>query len=406
MERFKDRATVTGVAAYDAAGRPLAATTGWWRCWRARRLRLRKQCERVGQRELQTAAGCRCTSPRCHCAAVGGDRGAGDRPRRVVHRVANGGFMAPRAAAGVAVQTVRDRRHHSAARCARACAGRCCTWRNGCAICARARRRRRWCAGEFEPLAREVTQLASSLSEARAAAEDEARLRDSAESTWTTERLRVFVENRLGGTRLFAVSNREPYEHRHRPDGIESVMPASGLVTALEPILRACDGTWIAQGTGDADRETVDELRPPARSAGSSAIHAAPRLADAREEEQVSTSVSPTKASGRSATLRTRARFSAPEDWEHYREVNRKFAERCWRRSPPKQNPGGAGAGLSLRAAAAHDQGAAAGRARGDLLAHSVAQSGGLRHLPVAARVAGRAAGRRPDRLPHSGALQ
>ena len=37
-------------------------------------------------------------------------------------------------------------------------------------------------------------------------------------------------------------------------------MPPSGLVTALEPVLRACDGTWIAQGTGDADRETVDEL--------------------------------------------------------------------------------------------------------------------------------------------------
>ena len=40
---------------------------------------------------------------------------------------------------------------------------------------------------------------------------------------------------------------------------IDCSVPASGLVTALEPVLRACDGTWIAQGTGDADRETVDE---------------------------------------------------------------------------------------------------------------------------------------------------
>jgi trehalose-6-phosphate synthase len=30
-------------------------------------------------------------------------------------------------------------------------------------------------------------------------------------------------------------------------------------VTALEPILRACDGMWVASGSGDADRETVDE---------------------------------------------------------------------------------------------------------------------------------------------------
>ena len=105
---------------------------------------------------------------------------------------------------------------------------------------------------------RQVVRPRTSLSAARAAAHEEARLRDTAESIWTNERLRVFVEAKLGGTRLFAVSNREPYEHRHLPGGIGSVTPASGLVTALEPILCACDGTWVAQGTGDADRETVD----------------------------------------------------------------------------------------------------------------------------------------------------
>ncbi len=113
--------------------------------------------------------------------------------------------------------------------------------------------------GEFEPLTREVTRLASSLSEARAAAETEARLRDLGQNSWTPERLRVFVQNRLQGSRLFAVSNREPYEHFHRTTGIECSVPASGLVTAMEPVLRACDGTWIAQATGDGDRDTVDE---------------------------------------------------------------------------------------------------------------------------------------------------
>ena len=118
----------------------------------------------------------------------------------------------------------------------------------------------------FEPLTREVSRLASSFTAARAAAEEEARLRDTADSHWTTDRLRVFVQGRLNGSRLVAVSNREPYEHFRKPDGIECSVPASGLVTALEPILRACDGTWIAQATGDADRETVDEhgrLRVP-----------------------------------------------------------------------------------------------------------------------------------------------
>ena len=113
--------------------------------------------------------------------------------------------------------------------------------------------------GEFAPLTREASQLASSLREARAAAEREAHLRESAESNWTAERLRVFVRGRLGGDHLFAVSNREPYEHVHHDNTIQCRVPASGLVTALEPVLCACEGTWIAQATGDADRETVNE---------------------------------------------------------------------------------------------------------------------------------------------------
>ncbi|HLG99916.1 MAG TPA: trehalose-6-phosphate synthase, partial [Bryobacteraceae bacterium] len=112
--------------------------------------------------------------------------------------------------------------------------------------------------GEFASLTHEVSQLATSLIAARAAAEREAHLRDSAESSWTAERLRAFVRRSLGGDHLFAVSNREPYEHIYRDKTIRCRVPASGLVTALEPVLCACDGTWIAQATGDADQETVD----------------------------------------------------------------------------------------------------------------------------------------------------
>lgn len=118
----------------------------------------------------------------------------------------------------------------------------------------------------FKPLTREVAHFAWSLSHARAAAEEEARLREAAETIWTPERLRVHVKGRLEGNPLFVVSNREPIEHVRRGKAKETVVPASGLVTALEPILRACDGTWIAQGSGDGDREAVDDhdrLRVP-----------------------------------------------------------------------------------------------------------------------------------------------
>ena len=111
----------------------------------------------------------------------------------------------------------------------------------------------------FEPLAREASRMVKSMSEARSAAEQEARLRRKAESLWTPARLREHVRNLLRGKPLLVLSNREPYVHEKRGKKIECVVPASGLVTALEPILQACGGTWVAHGSGDADREVVDD---------------------------------------------------------------------------------------------------------------------------------------------------
>lgn len=58
--------------------------------------------------------------------------------------------------------------------------------------------------------------------------------------------------------KLIVVSNREPLIHEHVAEGIKELRPASGLVTAIEPIVRAVGGTWIAHGSGSADRAVVD----------------------------------------------------------------------------------------------------------------------------------------------------
>src|SRR5262249_5247690 len=120
--------------------------------------------------------------------------------------------------------------------------------------------------GWFAPLCRDILSLAQSLGTARAAAQKEAELREAAESLWTPERLRAYVRRRLPDAALFVVSNREPYMHIRRGNAVDLLVPASGLVTALEPILRASNGTWIAHGSGNADRESVDvhdRLRVP-----------------------------------------------------------------------------------------------------------------------------------------------
>src|SRR5216684_2908260 len=120
----------------------------------------------------------------------------------------------------------------------------------------------------LDQINKEVTHLARDLNTARAAAEEEARLRDSNASLWTAGRLRVSLRGKLQNKPLFVVSNREPYMHvfNEKNKSINVIVPASGVVTALEPVLVACDGTWIANGSGNADREVTDasdRLRVP-----------------------------------------------------------------------------------------------------------------------------------------------
>ena len=178
----------------------------------------------------------------------------------------------------------------------------------------------------FHPLAREMVTMAESLTQARSAAENEARLRDAAESTWTAERLAVQVRTRLRETRLFVVSNREPYIHRHNGKSVEVSVPASGLVTALEPILNACDGTWIAHGSGDADMGVVDandRIRVPPEDPR----YTLRRVWLTKEEEEgyyygfANEGLWPL-----CHIAHTRPLFRAG-DWQSYREVNQRFAD-------------------------------------------------------------------------------
>ncbi len=114
-------------------------------------------------------------------------------------------------------------------------------------------------AGFLAPLHKEIVQITQAMNEAKAIAEEEAQLRSSGEAIWTPERLKVEMETLLQDKKMVVVSNREPYMHIHDGKNIKCVVPASGLITAMEPILKACGGLWIASGTGNADKETVDK---------------------------------------------------------------------------------------------------------------------------------------------------
>lgn len=75
---------------------------------------------------------------------------------------------------------------------------------------------------------------------------------------YTKESTKELISNKLKEYKLVVVSNREPYIHNYAGEEIKYFIPASGMVTALDPIIRADGGTWIAHGSGDADKEVVD----------------------------------------------------------------------------------------------------------------------------------------------------
>ncbi len=80
-----------------------------------------------------------------------------------------------------------------------------------------------------------------------------------AEIQWNKERLYKLVQSKLGDSLFIVVSNREPYVHTMSGGKIKCTRPVGGLTEALDPVMRASGGTWVAQGTGDADRKVVDE---------------------------------------------------------------------------------------------------------------------------------------------------
>ncbi len=102
-----------------------------------------------------------------------------------------------------------------------------------------------------------LTQVRQVLAEA----EERQRLEIDFRENWTPQALRQVVRDHLHSSQVIIVSNREPYIHTLDADRRPVVqVPASGMVTALEPVMRACSGVWIAHGAGDADRETVDRF--------------------------------------------------------------------------------------------------------------------------------------------------
>lgn len=174
-------------------------------------------------------------------------------------------------------------------------------------------------APELRPVIREVRQTLRDL--------DIGRMRGTQiRVQWSPETLQRAIHNELPNSEVIVVSNREPYIHDHDGDGITVRRPASGLVSALEPIIRATKGVWIAHGSGSADREVVD---------GKDRVEVPPddpsytlRRVWLTEEEENGYYY---RFANEGLWPLCHIAFVRPqfrrEDWDYYRSVNQRFAD-------------------------------------------------------------------------------
>jgi trehalose 6-phosphate synthase len=172
---------------------------------------------------------------------------------------------------------------------------------------------------EFRPFLSDVRDLVERL-----AAEREA---DGGGALWTPQRLKNTLSRHLHGERVIVVANREPYIHERTDDGtIALVHPASGLVTALEPVMRACSGVWVAHGSGSADREASDRQGRLAVPPGEESYVLRRLWLSPEEEKGYYYGFSNEGLWPLCHIAHTRPIFRN-EDWRHYQVVNRKFAD-------------------------------------------------------------------------------
>jgi trehalose 6-phosphate synthase len=170
---------------------------------------------------------------------------------------------------------------------------------------------------EFLPILSDVRELMG-----RMASEKE-----DASGQWTAVRLKQTLNRHLHGEKVIIVSNREPYLHVHAEGGaIEVRHPASGLVTALEPVMRACSGVWVAHGAGTADRETVDSHDRVRVPPGEESYQIRRVWLTAEEEQGYYYGFSNEGLWPLCHVAHARPIFRA-EDWREYRAVNQKFAD-------------------------------------------------------------------------------
>ena len=182
--------------------------------------------------------------------------------------------------------------------------------------------------GVLGNLASEVEEIALKMRIARKTMSKEAAVRVKEDELWTDSKLKTLVRAKLADGALFVVSNREPYMHViDDVSGLaKCVRPASGVVTAIDPILRACSGTWVAQASGNADKKFVNSKNKLGVPPGDNRYILKRVWLTKEEEDGYYYGFSNEGLWPLCHMTHTRPIFR-DSDWQTYKKVNQKFAD-------------------------------------------------------------------------------
>ncbi len=143
---------------------------------------------------------------------------------------------------------------------------------------------------------------------------------------YTKEELKKTIVNELGEYNLIVLSNREPYIHTMDEGRVLVRRPSGGAVTALDPVMKACGGTWIAHGSGSGDRKVVDKnnkIMVPEDDPK----YTLKRLWLSKEEEKGYYYGFSNEALWPLSHIVYQRPVFREEDWQMYQKVNKKFAD-------------------------------------------------------------------------------
>lgn len=174
-------------------------------------------------------------------------------------------------------------------------------------------------SSEFKNLAKDIKTLIRNL-------QAEKNTLNGERVSWNSNSLKAILKKELLGNEVLILSNREPYIHNWNNEKIEVQLPASGLVTALEPIMRACSGIWVAHGSGNADKEVVDKYDHIAVPPENPSYTIRRVWLSKEEEEGYYYGFSNEGLWPLCHIAHIRPVFKIC-DWEQYKKVNQKFAD-------------------------------------------------------------------------------